>query len=69
LWGKGVEEVCPSPGRAVQVRGKVEGVAVQADSVPPLLVGEEDDDVRTIPLRVRMVSSLEVSSYRFQSAV
>ena len=48
LRGKGVEEVCPALGRAVEVRGEVERVAVQADSAPPLLGGEEGDHVRMI---------------------
>ncbi|HET9928711.1 MAG TPA: hypothetical protein VFQ09_07850 [Rubrobacter sp.] len=40
-------------GRAIEVRGEVERVAVQADGVPPLLIGEEDDHVRMVQGRTR----------------
>jgi hypothetical protein len=52
LRSKGVEEVCSTVGRAVEVRGEVEWLAVQADGIPPLLVGEEDH-IRTIQSRTR----------------
>ena len=53
LRGEGVEEVRSAAGRAIEVRGEVERVAMQADGVPPLLIGEEDDHVRTIQDRTR----------------
>ena len=40
-----------APRHAVEVGRQVEGVAVQPGGVPPLLVGEEEDDIRSICLR------------------
>ncbi len=47
LAGEGAGHVGVRPGDAVEVWRQVEGVAVKARGVPPLLVGEEHDDVGT----------------------
>src|SRR5207248_473562 len=45
LAGKGVVEMRAALRHAVEVRHQVERVAVQARRIPPLLVGEEYDEV------------------------
>ena len=51
LAGEGAPDVGAAPRHAVEVGRQVEGVAVQPGGVPPLLVGEEDEDIRSICVR------------------
>ena len=46
LTGEGVLEPDAFRRERVEVGGYVQGLAVRADGVPALLVGEEEDDVR-----------------------
>ena len=40
--------MCAALCHPIEIRGQVEWVAVQAGGIPPLLVGEKDDDIGLI---------------------
>ena len=48
LTGEAVVDVSSASRHAVEIRSQPEGIAVRAGRIGPLLIGEKDNDVRTV---------------------